>query len=190
MLYEIKLDVDLEKLEQESTVCDFVPINRITLRRLQIDKNNNSYGSKFYDFVNKDDKEWWLKQQTWHSTVNADEDILTHMPETARILSMFKTILDTDNIEVNFLTQKHNTDVKPHTDVGTPCAINFIIKGSATPIVFDDAGKEFFYKSALLDVSKTHSVPVQEDTERLLLKFRLMDLSFEDAREKLVANGL
>ena len=45
-----------------------------------------------------------------------------------------------------------------HVDVGTPCAINFIIKGEETPVVFEEEGT-FFYKNALLNVSKKHIMP-------------------------------
>ena len=79
--------------------------------------------------------------------------------------------------------------MKAHVDVGTPCAINFIIHGNATPIIFGD-DDIYHYENALLDVSKKHSVPIQVDTERLVFKLRILDVSFEEARSKLIANGL
>ena len=179
------IKVNKPMLEKESTVCDYLPINRVTLKRLQMDKTNKSYGSKFSDYLDKEDKEWWMRQDTWQSSVNADEDKLKLMPEASRILNLFKEVLETDNIEANFFTQKKDTEVKTHVDVGTPCAINFIIRGDATPIVFEESGTHF-YRNALLDVSKRHSVPLQLETERLLFKLRILDQSFEEAREKII----
>lgn len=179
------IDVDREQLEQESKICNFVPINRVTLRRIKMDKSNDSYGNKFSDYLNDEDKDWWLRQDTWQSSINVDDDMLDKMPETTRILGLFKSVLQTHNIEANFFTQKKDTEVKTHVDVGTPCAINFIIHGDATPIVFEDAGT-FFYKNALLDVSKKHSVPRQLETERLVFKLRILDTPYEEAREKII----
>ena len=183
-----KLDfikVDHVQLERESLICDYVPINRVTLKRLQMDKSNSSHKKKFSDYLDKEDKDWWMRQDTWQSSINADADMLKSMPEAARILSMFKSVLDTDNIEANFFTQQKDTEVKAHIDVGTPCAINFIIHGGATPIIFDEGGTHF-YTNALLDVSKRHSVPLQLETERLVFKLRILDKTFEEAQEKII----
>ena len=193
MLYEVRmtihkldyLTIDRDQLERESAICDYVPINRVTLKRLQMDKSNNSYGSKFSDYLNKEDKEWWMRQDTWQSSINADADKLRFMPEASRILNLFRGVLETDNIEANFFTQQKDTEVKAHVDVGTPCAINFIIRGDATPIVFEETGTHF-YNNALLDVSKRHSVPRQLETERLVFKLRILDQSFEEAQKKII----
>jgi hypothetical protein len=179
------IKVDKMQLERESKICDYVPINRVTLKRLQMDKSNSSYGKKFSDYLDKEDKDWWMKQDTWQSSINADAEMLKSMPEVARILSMFKAALATDNIEANFFTQQKDTEVKAHIDVGTPCAINFIINGNATPIIFDESGTHF-YTNALLDVSKRHSVPMQLDTERLVFKLRILDLTFNEAQKKII----
>lgn len=179
------LSVDREALKNESKVCNFVPINRITLKRLQMDKSNNSYGKKFSEYLDNEDKDWWMRQDTWQSSINASNDMLNDMPETARILTLFKGVLETDNIEANFFTQQEGTEVKTHVDVGTPCAINFIISGAATPIIFEEGGTHY-YQNALLDVSKRHSVPKQVDTERLLFKLRILDQTFEEAQKKII----
>jgi len=193
MLYEVRmtihkldyLTINRDQLERESAICDYVPINRVTLRRLKMDKSNSSYGSKFSDYLDSEDKEWWLRQDTWQSSINADEDLLRFMPEASRILIMFKGVLETDNIEANFFSQQKDTTVKTHIDVGTPCAINFIIRGNKTPIVFEDSG-EHYYQNALLDVSKRHSVPKQIDDDRLVFKLRILDVSFEEAQNKII----
>ena len=179
------LTVDRDQLECESEVCDYVPINRVTLRRLQMDKTNNSYGKKFSDYLDSEDKDWWMRQDTWQSSMNADAEMLFKMPETTRILTLFKGVLQTERIEANFFSQQQGTTVKPHVDVGTPCAINFIIRGNATPIIFEDGGTHY-YQNALLDVSKRHSVPEQVDDKRLVFKLRILDLPFEEAQKKII----
>lgn len=100
------LTIDRDQLERESAICDYVPINRVTLKRLQMDKSNSSYGSKFSDYLDKEDKEWWMRQDTWQSSINADADKLRFMPEASRILNMFRKVLETDSIEANFLHNK------------------------------------------------------------------------------------
>ena len=172
-------------LIEESKVCDYVPINRVTLRRVKMGSYAETKGKKFSDFLNEEDKDWWLKQDTWQSSINADEDKLRFMPEASRILNLFRGVLETDNIEANFFTQQKDTEVKAHVDVGTPCAINFIIRGDATPIVFEESGTHY-YNNALLDVSKRHSVPRQVETERLVFKLRILDQSFEEAQKKII----
>ena len=183
-IHNIDFDINKEMLIEESKVCDYVPINRVTLRRVKMGSYAETKGKKFSDFLNEEDKDWWLKQDTWQSSMNADAEMLFKMPETTRILSYFKSKLQTENIEANFFTQKQGTSVKMHVDVGTPCAINFIIKGEETPIVFEEEGT-FFYKTALLNVSKKHMVPEQETTDRMLFKLRILDLNFDEAKERL-----
>ena len=117
--------------------------------------------------------------------MNADADMLTKMPETTRILSIFKERLETNDIEANFFTQKVGTNVKMHVDVGTSCAINFILRGEETPIIFEEDGT-FYYKDALINVSKKHMVPEQTSTDRMLFKLRILNMPFEEVREKLI----
>ena len=183
-IQDIDFTINKEMLIEESKICDYVPINRVTLRRVKMGSYAETKGKKFSDFLNKEDKDWWLKQNTWKSIMNADAEMLFKMPETTRILAHFKEKLQTENIEANFFTQEQGTSVKMHVDVGTPCAINFIIKGEETPIIFEDEGT-FFYKNALLNVSKKHMVPKQETTDRMLFKLRILDLTFDEAKERI-----
>lgn len=183
-IHNIDFDIDKDKLIEESSHCQFVPINRVTLKRVQLG-SYDAKGRKFSDYLDKEDKDWWMRQDTWQSSMNADADMLTKMPETTRILSIFKERLDTNDIEANFFTQKVGTNVKMHVDVGTSCAINFILKGEETPIVFEEDGT-FYYKDALINVSKKHMVPEQTSTDRMLFKLRILNMPFEEVREKLI----
>ena len=59
------------------------------------------------------------------------------------------------------------------------------ISKKETPIDFQDHGKET-YKIALLNVTKSHGVPIQEDEDRVILKIRFVNRSYEEVREKLI----
>lgn len=180
-IYHINFDIDKDMLIEESNHCQFVPINSVTLRHIQ------RGGKRFSDYLKTEDKNWWRRQDSWQASTNADNELLAKMPETARILSIFKERLKTNEIEANFLTQKVGTNVKMHADVGTACAINFLLKGDETPIMFEEDGT-FYYKNALLNVSKKHMVPEQRSTDRMLFKLRILNMPFEEVREKIYVN--
>jgi len=94
-----------------------------------------------------------------------------------------------NNMVPYFLMQEQNTEVPPHIDMGFKCAINIIIDGDQTPIYFrDDDGTitTYNYKAALLNVcSVFHGVPEQKDIKRCILKFRIVDVEYEDALERM-----
>jgi hypothetical protein len=183
-IYDINFNIDKDKLIEESNHCQFVPINRVTMRLFQL-SSKYTKGKKFTDYLNKKDNDWWKRQDSWHTSINADTKLLSKMPETTRILSIFKERLETNEIEANFFTQKVGTSAKMHADVGTACAINFILKGDETPIMFEEDGT-FYYKNALINVSKKHMVPEQTSTDRILFKLRILNMPFEEVREKLI----
>ena len=79
-IHNIDFDINKEMLIEESKVCDYVPINRVTLRRVKMGSYAETKGKKFSDFLNEEDKDWWLKQDTWQSSMNADAEMLFKMP--------------------------------------------------------------------------------------------------------------
>ena len=181
-ILNINLNVDKDQLIKESKLCDYVPVNRLVLRKVK----NRGYKTtnKIPDYVNEADKEWWWKQRSWQTSVPADSIKLEEMPETCRITSLFQDIIGSNNIEPNFFTQQKNTEVKMHKDVGIKCAINFILQGKETPIEFEDYGK-FYYQNALLDITQKHSVPLQIGVDRLVFKLRILDKDYTECREKI-----
>lgn len=70
-----------------------------------------------------------------------------------------------------------DTRLSPHTDNNTCCSINYIINDDYAPIVVD--GKEYFYKSCLLNCQITHMVPAYP-LERKLFKLSIFDASYTD----------
>lgn len=74
-----------------------------------------------------------------------------------------------------------------HTDHGTKCSINFIL-GDKNPSPITILNKDYFYLSALLDTTVNHGV-TNGDKERKMLKLSLMDVTYEDARNRLLRDG-
>ena len=89
----------------------------------------------------------------------------------------FSSVKVRQNVKAWYFKQEAGKEVSRHLDTtpsyGDVCGFNFLLKGSG-PIVFDDG--PFYYKSALLDISKHHSVPSGD--ERLILKLNI-PLSFD-----------
>lgn len=63
-----------------------------------------------------------------------------------------------------------------HVDYNTQCSINFILTEDRAPVTFE--GKDYSYKQALLNTTRTHSVK-NGNTLRLLLKISIFDETFD-----------
>ena len=50
-IHNIDFDINKEMLIEESKVCDYVPINRVTLRRVKMGSYAETKGKKFSDFL-------------------------------------------------------------------------------------------------------------------------------------------
>lgn len=104
-------------------------------------------------------------------------------PEIKRIVNYFTDLLGV-NVYPIFTTQRPNKELFMHQDPKEmKCAINFVIYGNESPITFKDAG-DFYYKHALVNVSKMHAVRAQRQ-KRILFKLCINDLTFEETKEKL-----
>ncbi|MEY2924973.1 MAG: hypothetical protein RLZZ337_1521 [Bacteroidota bacterium] len=175
-ILHIKYEYDRDKLNDESKQINYKPVH----------VDHNIREKKVYDSFKKEEIGWWKTQETWKYSEKFSLDHIKNFSETSRIYHDFKNILKLtdEEIRIRFVTQKINTEAKSHVDA-TPASINFLIYGSATPIIFEDE-REYFYEAALLNVSKAHSVPIQRKTDRLLLKMNLLTMSFETARERIL----
>ena len=103
--------------------------------------------------------------------------------EIHRLKKLIENKTGTKDAKPRFYVQAKGSEVPWHTDLNTRCCINIILSNRAAPIVFEDIG-EVQYRCALFDITKRHMVP-EFKTERLLLKFSIFDVSYEDAREGL-----
>ena len=85
-----------------------------------------------------------------------------------------------------FLKIKANTSLFPHIDNKTKCSINFLLDDYKDPIVFGifPPYKKFYYKSAIIDTSKFHSVKATK-YDRKIFKISIFQESFETLCKKL-----
>lgn len=95
---------------------------------------------------------------------------------------------------------KPNRQLWWHTDANTQCAINYVLNDNTAKVQFSITGedlngpvpdqyKEFEYKSAVLDVTKYHSVPNNCKEPRILFKVSIFNKSYEDIVSLLMSNS-
>lgn len=180
-IYKFSIPFDKDKLIKESQAFDYEKINTTFLmkNRKSGDFNKLAYLKKNMKLIR------WLNSQTsWASSSKVKNNDIK-IEECERIFNIFTNIFGAEGLEYYFLTQKEGTEVKHHIDAGVSCAINIIVSGKQTPIDFKDYGKEN-YKIALLNVRKSHGVPVQVGEDRVIFKIRFINHSYEEVRDKLI----
>ena len=179
-IFKFDINYDKEQLAKESKLYQYKPINTETL-------NNLYSGSENKDDLSftKNNADWWRDQESWNTGYKLKDENVNDLPESQRLTNLFKRIVGTEHIKPNFFTQTKGTEVKTHVDVGTLCAINFMIKGGETPVRFDDADSVIIekYTVALLNVSRNHGVPVQTGEDRLLFKLRFTHNKYHEVKE-------
>ena len=177
-IFKFEVPYDKDQLIKESQLFDYKPINTETLNNIYgVSENNDDLS-----FINND-KVWWRDQDSWNTSYQLKEEN-SNLIESMRLTKLFKNIVGTDNVKPNFFTQTIGTEVKTHIDVGTLCAINFIIKGGETPVMFDGIGQDT-YTVALLNVNENHSVPVQKNEDRLLFKLRFTSNKYNEVKQSI-----
>jgi hypothetical protein len=72
--------------------------------------------------------------------------------------------------------------IPEHIDNGTQCGVNIILTDHAAPITIGD--KDFYYNQALLNTTMPYSV-VNNEHERIMLKFSIFDESYEDLARRI-----
>lgn len=86
---------------------------------------------------------------------------------------------------------KPNRQLWWHTDAETKCAINYVLNENTASVQFSATGDdlkgpppekfyEYFYKSAILDVTKYHSVSNNHSVPRILFKISIFDKSYDE----------
>jgi len=164
LIFNIKFDVDKEKLLQESK--HFRP-------KLGEDCQVG-YGSAVWE-----DKVIGDRDRTNSGFIGKSQ--MTE--EIKRVVDFFEEKLGVGVLPI-FTTQRPNKELFMHTDPKEmKCAINFVISGNTSPITFKDGG-DFFYESAVVNVSEMHCVKPQKE-KRILFKLCINDLTFEEVKGKL-----
>ena len=189
VIYEFNYVYNKDKLIEESNNVKFFPINQKNidrLNRLGLYKNISKKSKILSESLETEDKEWFKNQKTWKYSSQIEKNKGT---EVFRIEEEFKKILKVDHLDPKFLSQEVGTKVTMHRDAGIKCAINFLISGTSTPIIFKNFGK-FNYVNALINTDELHSVPEQKGEPRLLFKLRTNQIDFHVARKRLAEAGL
>lgn len=153
---ELDIEYDKQALIEDSKVTDFAAF-----------KSGFNNGS------------WFDEAPTWQQ----GHVRLAKCKETWRLVDYFKMKLLTNDIRPRFYKQSANSAVPLHADINTKCCVNIILSDNNGPIVFEDIGK-VDYKCALLNITKKHEVPAHNN-ERLLLKFSIFDITYEQALAKI-----
>jgi hypothetical protein len=169
-LYELDLQYDINKLQQEVDVLDLEPY--------------------FKELKEAGHTGWFAGPETW---------LMAGVPyqsgtEVDIICKQLRDLLGTNEIEVLTFTQEANTSVPAHSDslpdsilnIGSTtkvkpikCAVNIQLSYPVGPINFSEYGL-ITYNCALLNIIKEHGVPVFP-TERKFIKFKILDISYKQA---------
>jgi hypothetical protein len=204
-LFKFNYEYDKEQLKKEFAIMsesidtELHTVNSELLYRVANNRNDidPDIFPKYHDLK---DKERWDNINSWTirafsggNDYNTYELFQQCCPEMKRISEELTKVVGSagGNLMVPyFLLQEQDTEVPVHIDMGFKCAINLIVDGSNTPIYFRDEDgtvTEYNYDNALLNVCGVfHGVPEQQDTRRIILKFRIVDVPYEVARERMV----
>jgi hypothetical protein len=102
-----------------------------------------------------------------------------NFPEIKKITEYIAYKINSSDVRPRFYKQEANTAVPMHRDQNTKCCVNIVLSEKAAPITYEDIG-DIDYKCALLNIRQSHEVKEYPE-ERLLLKFSIFDVDYEDA---------
>lgn len=87
--------------------------------------------------------------------------------------------------EPRFYILEGGSILPPHIDLGTQCAINFLLGDDDTlaPVSFS-SGNSYSYKTALLNTSIEHGV-TNGPNDRIIFKLSIMNEPFESVKQKI-----
>lgn len=72
--------------------------------------------------------------------------------------------------------------IPEHIDNETQCSLNFVLSNNPSPITIE--GEEYYYRQALLNTTAMHGVN-NVNEERVLLKFSIHDISYEELAKRI-----
>jgi len=192
-LYRFNYDINREQLVKEHDLMsssDEASLHIVNTELLEkVNAGRNTGEDIFPTYHDFKDKEQWDNMNTLKVRSFDEYQFQTDYPEMKRLTNDFGNIIGSKDITPFFVLQEKDSDFPFHIDMGFQCAINIIIKGGDTPILFreNDTIHEYNYENALLNICNIfHSVPVQQDVNRMLLKFRIKDVSYSDASKRMM----
>ena len=167
-LYDLELTYNKKKLQEEIEDLDLEPY--------------------FKDNPNKDS--WFAGPESW-LTADIPENPNTEIDKVRKQLS---ELLGTKSLDMIVLFQRANTSVPVHTDKvskkllnlsgseAIQCGVNIQLNDTIGPVNFPNFGL-ITYECALLNIMEEHGVP-EFPTDRLIIKFRILDVSYKEALNK------
>lgn len=192
-LYRFSYDIDREQLVKEHdlmSLSDETSLHNVNTELLEkVNAGRDTGEDIFPTYHDLKDKEQWDNMNTLKVRSFDEYQFQTDYPEMKRLTNDFGNIIGSKDITPFFVLQEKDSDFPFHIDMGFQCAINIIIKGGDTPILFreNDNIHEYNYENALLNICNIfHSVPVQQDVNRMLLKFRIKDVSYSNASKRMM----
>jgi len=192
-LYRFSYDIDREQLVKEHDLMsssDETSLHTVNTELLEkVNAGRETGEDIFPTYHDLKDKKQWDNMNTLKVRSFDEYQFQTDYPEMKRLTNDFGNIIGSKDITPFFVLQEKDSDFPFHIDMGFQCAINIIIKGGDTPILFreNDNIHEYNYENALLNICNIfHSVPVQQDVNRMLLKFRIKDVSYSDASKRMM----
>ena len=203
-LYRFDYPIDKEALYREKEIMEsdettiLHTVNKELLEKVANGREVEGADEIFPKYHDLADEQQWEEIDSW--TIRAygldkdynEHDSFSQLHEIKRISEELTRVVGSEggnSMVPYFLMQEQDTEVPAHIDMGFKCAINIIIDGDQTPIYFRDEDgtiTTYNYKAALLNVCGVfHGVPKQKDTKRCILKFRIVDVEYEDALERM-----
>jgi len=105
------------------------------------------------------------------------------LPQAKKVSKQFLL----ENLKIRYYILERNIILPIHTDNNTQCSINIILSKDYSPITVN--GDDYYYKSCILNTTLPHGVKNLKD-KRYLLKFTIMDKSFEECVNHLKTIGV
>lgn len=161
LIYHVDFDFDIEALKKE---CEDLHEKNL---------HNSTWEYTEYGRNHIDAESFSIVQENWG-----------HMPVGRRERKRFLQHFDLweDDYEITnskYLKLHANTMLMPHVD-GHPCSLNIILSEDPGPINF--YGKDYQYKSALVNISEKHGVNNMGQSDRLMWKISFYKNTFAEIK--------
>jgi hypothetical protein len=150
---EINIDCDRQKLLNEFNSVELVPYT--PSRPIKADT-------------------WFSYQPDWLTLTIKD---YSNFPEIKKIKDLIMNTFKLEPIGKLFQLSK-GVEIPPHKDMGHRSCINIVLSNDPAPVTYKNYG-DVVYKTAILNVSKRHSV--NAGPQRKVIKFQLGRLFYSDA---------
>lgn len=129
---------------------------------------------KDYNLPTKEeDREWFMNKSSWGvaEALGEERDVVNEVVEYfSEILGLTE-----EQMQPRFLRQTRGQELRFHTDGVVNCAINYLLQGEQTPVVFRDHKEPINYKCGVFNTQALHMVPTLPamGKHRLLFKLKI-----------------